>query len=658
LWSAWSDCSKILIPYGDTEGRANLTEAIDNHGCEAIKIFAQQIGMPNTNLRRAKGNTRRFRSFLLISRLCRVILLSAMSYIVFARKYRPQTFDDIIGQSHITTTLKNAIKKDRVAHAYLFAGPRGVGKTTTARILAKALDCQKGPTIKPCNQCDVCKEITQGSSLDILEIDGASNRGIDEIRNLRDNVKFAPAKGRFRIYIIDEVHMLTTEAFNALLKTLEEPPSHVKFIFATTQAHKVPSTILSRCQRFDFKRLAASDIFKNLKGISDSEHLKVDAEALALIAKHSDGSMRDAQVVLDQIASFAQGGSMSVEDVAKVLGVVGDDILFGISGAISKRDSVAALNMVARLVDDGKDVFQVVLSLIEHFRNITIAKISRDLSNLMDYGPDKVKRYEEEAKGFSVEEILYVIYTLSNTIDFIRKSSLARIPFEAALVKLTQTASIMTMDEVMKRIEALEKGSAGVRPQEPMPVNREAPPALPPVAKPENNIVTRPAARTEDPKPAQGQGVPPPVDPAGTAQLDEVLSAWTSIINYIRNKKISIASYLQEGYPVGLESNTLSVGFPKEFQFHKEMLDTQDNRRLIEEAIRIVLNCDLRVRLLSVEPVNIPRRPSDATPEDKAAGDDATDKMPEEGLDPIIKSALNIFNGEIRKSRNGKEGQR
>lgn len=576
-----------------------------------------------------------------------------MSYIVFARKYRPQTFDDIIGQSHITTTLKNAIKKDRVAHAYLFAGPRGVGKTTTARILAKALDCQKGPAAKPCNQCDVCKEITRGSSLDVLEIDGASNRGIDEIRNLRENIKFAPSKGRFKIYIIDEVHMLTPEAFNALLKTLEEPPAHVKFIFATTQAHKVPSTILSRCQRFDFRRISSSDIFKNLKSISDTEDLKVETDALALIAKHSDGSMRDAQVVLDQITSFAQGGGISAADVAKVLGVVGDDILFGISGAISKKDSAAALNMVARLVDDGKDIFQVVLSLIEHFRNITIAKISRDLNTLMDYGADKIKRYEEEAKSFSVEEILYIIYTFSNTIDFIRKSSLARIPFEAALIKLTRTASIMTMDEVLKRLDALEKGGVtAVRPQVISP---------PPSAKPENNAAPAgPAARTEDPKgPAQSpQAAPAPASSAAAPQLDEMLSAWESIVNHIRNKKISVASYLQEGYPVSVESNTLNIGFPKEFQFHKDMLDTPDNKRLIEEAVRMVLNCSLKIALVLVEPVNMPRRTAASAQNDNAAGDVPAGEEPQEDVDPIIKSALNIFNGEMRKDRNGRERPR
>ena len=260
-----------------------------------------------------------------------------MSYIVFARKYRPQNFDDIEGQSHITTTLKNAISQGRVAHAYLFAGPRGVGKTTTARILAKALNCEKGPTVKPCNSCRLCEEITQGSSLDILEIDGASNRGIDEIRNLRENVKFAPSKGSFKIYIIDEVHMLTSEAFNALLKTLEEPPKHVKFIFATTQVYKVPPTILSRCQRFDFRRISAKDIFKNLKMIIKAEKLSVDDDVLSLIAKCSDGSLRDGQVILDQIVSSVKG-KVSLSEVSKMLGVIDEEVISGLAGALLEKN--------------------------------------------------------------------------------------------------------------------------------------------------------------------------------------------------------------------------------------------------------------------------------------------------------------------------------
>jgi len=565
-----------------------------------------------------------------------------MSYVVFARKYRPKNFDDIAGQAHITTTLKNAIAQGRVAHAYIFAGPRGVGKTTTARILAKALDCDKGPTPKPCNLCAACKEISQGSSLDILEIDGASNRGIDEIRNLRDNVKFAPSRGRFRIYIIDEVHMLTPEAFNALLKTLEEPPPHVKFIFATTQPYKIPATILSRCQRFDFKRLATADILKNLQTISKSEALKVSDEALGLIAKYSDGSMRDGQVMLDQITSFTQG-AVGAQDVTRILGVVDDEILFGLSQTISQNDASGALKIVDALVNDGKDVFQAVSGLIEHFRNISMAKIAKDLDSLIDAGTEKIKLYKEEAGKFTIENILYVIYTLSNTIDFMRKSQLARIPLEAALVKLTRTGSVMSLAEVVNRIEMLEKsqrqtidhpstslGTSRPKPDSSLRANEKAEAA----SHPRNDEKTK-----------------------SSAELDEVLGAWSGIVNYIKNKKISIASCLQEGYPVSLEANALTIGLPKEFLFYKDVLDSPENRHLIAEAVKAVMGLELKIVFILTEPVAnkpggtapYPQGSDDAGDLSRAADDAANDQV-----DPIIKSALEIFNGEIKSERTGK----
>ncbi len=261
-----------------------------------------------------------------------------MSYVVFALKWRPKNFDEIIGQEQIVTTLKNAIQKNRLAHAYLFAGPRGVGKTSTARILAKTLNCKAGPTLNPCQKCSSCIEISQGRSLDVIEIDGASNRGIDEIRTLRENVKFAPSGGKFKIYIIDEVHMLTTEAFNALLKTLEEPPEFVKFIFATTQPHKVIPTILSRCQRMDFRFIPVMEIIAQLERIVKAEKIDVDKEVLFAIARSSEGSLRDAESVLDQLTSFSKE-KISLKDVISVLGLVEQDALFEITDKIIQKDA-------------------------------------------------------------------------------------------------------------------------------------------------------------------------------------------------------------------------------------------------------------------------------------------------------------------------------
>jgi DNA polymerase-3 subunit gamma/tau len=532
-----------------------------------------------------------------------------MSYTAFARKYRPRSFDDIAGQSHVTITLKNAIKEGRTAHAYLFSGPRGVGKTTTARILARALNCENGPTPNPCGSCASCKEISASSSIDVLEIDGASNRGIDEIRNLRENAKFSPSKSRFRIYIIDEVHMLTDAAFNALLKTLEEPPPHVKFIFATTQAYKLPSTILSRCQRFDFRRLSVKDIFESLKDIAAKEGLKISDDALNLIARRAAGSMRDAQVTLDQMASFT-AASINVDDVSNMLGVVEDDVLFGLSGAIASKDALSALKIIDKFVNEGKDVFQAVLGMIEHFRNLLVAKISDDPASLIETGPERIKVYKKECENFTIEELLYAVYTLSNTIDFIRKTSLSRSPLEAAVIKLSRAGSIVPLADILDNINRIGRPQRG--------------PAVSPAAA-SSSIAT---AHVSKPQEA----------PRKTPQdLDEISSAWTGVVDFIRPKKISIASYLQEGYPVSLEGRVLTVGFPKECQFHKDVLETVDNRRLIEEAVKNVLKMDLKVVLTLVEPVRIKQNGLNGC---KTEGSD-----PE--IDPIIKSAMEVFGGDI-----------
>lgn len=548
-----------------------------------------------------------------------------MAYIVFARRYRPQTFDDIIGQGHIVTTLKNAISQDRVAHAYLFAGPRGIGKTTTARIFSKALNCEKGPTIKPCNACPSCMEIAKASSLDVLEIDGASNRGIDEIRALRENVKFAPAKGHFKIYIIDEVHMLTAEAFNALLKTLEEPPPHVKFIFATTQPYKVPATILSRCQRFDFRRIATKDIAANLKAIAKKENFVMDDEALGLIAKYADGSLRDGQVILDQIASVS-GGKVSLDDVVGILGVVDDSLLFAISGAVASKDSVTALKIIERVVNDGKDLQQLVSGLIEHFRNIAVASISRDLSSLIDAGEEKLKRYRESAEKFTVEETLYAIYALSNAMEMMRKTALGRIPLEAALVKLTRPGSIPSLSEIADRIDRLASGAAAQRSS----VDAAGQSSSGGLGQADAAKGHKQASYSQD------------------AGLDDIVTSWSGVINFVKSKKISIASYLQEGYPINLDGNTLVVGFPKEFAFHKEMLESADNRKLVEEAITGSFGKAMKISFVISDIDNGPRRGLGADEAFGSASNGKTAEASGEDMDPIVKAALEMFGAQPR----------
>src|SRR3989338_6437933 len=344
-----------------------------------------------------------------------------MSYLVYARKFRPQCFGDIIGQEHVTATLQNGIKEKKIAQSFLFSGTRGVGKTSAARILAKSLNCEKGIEPEPCGKCISCKEITQGSSLDILEIDGASNRGIDEIRTLRENVKFKPSHGRYKIYIIDEVHMLTGEAFNALLKTLEEPPEHVKFIFATTEAHKVPLTILSRCQRYNFRRIPAALMIQTLREVANKEKLKVKDDVLFLIAKHSEGSLRDGESLLDQLASYGDG-EVAAEDVAFTLGLTGDDVYFLLLGALKARDGKKVLATVGKVIEAGKDLVQFSRGLLEIFRDLLVSQVGKPSDELVEGTAERIAEIKQFQSAFSPEELLFSVTLLQQLLREIRWS--------------------------------------------------------------------------------------------------------------------------------------------------------------------------------------------------------------------------------------------
>src|SRR3989338_2891270 len=360
-----------------------------------------------------------------------------MSYVVFARKWRPQSFDDVIGQEQVTTTLKNAITAHRLAHAYIFAGPRGVGKTSTARILAKSLNCQKGPAVIPCNKCVSCVEITEARSLDVIEIDGASNSGIDDIRALRENVKFSPVQGKFKIYIIDEVHQITSEGFNALLKTLEEPPTHVKFIFATTQPKKILSTIISRCQFLEFKRITNLKIIEQLKRIAASENLKVEEAVFLALAKASDGSLRDAESMLDELVSFAQG-DIGLKDAHSILGVLEQEYLLELVNKIIKKDTAGLLEFLDELIEQGKDINQLLVNLIEHYRNLMITKAAvSNQEKLLDLPRELCQLISKQAKEISLENIFLGFNALLGAQETARYMDSLRIPLEIALVKLS-----------------------------------------------------------------------------------------------------------------------------------------------------------------------------------------------------------------------------
>ena len=380
-----------------------------------------------------------------------------MAYEVTARKWRPQEFDGVIGQEHVTTTLKNAIQAGQIAHAYLFAGPRGVGKTTTARILAKALNCVEGPTVTPCNACTFCQEISEGRSVDVLEIDGASNNRVEQVRtHLLESVKYTPSQGKHKIYIIDEVHMLTKEAFNALLKTLEEPPAHVYFIFATTDPRKVIPTVLSRCQRFDFRRISGPTIVDHLAMISEQSGYDVQREALALIARRVDGSMRDAESLLDQVVAFG-GATLTAREAAEVLGIVDQDVYFELLDIVADQDVPRGLDLVDRIFGQGHDLEEIVLGILEHLRNLLVVKAAPEAEVLIGDAALALDRFREQAGRFETEDLLRLSQLATQMEQSVKTSALPRVQLETGVVRMIRMARSVQLTDVMVRLSEMAR---------------------------------------------------------------------------------------------------------------------------------------------------------------------------------------------------------
>ena len=548
-----------------------------------------------------------------------------MSYEVFARKYRPQTFDDLVGQPHVSRTLKNAVAQNRLAHAYLFVGPRGTGKTSTARILSKALNCIHGPTVTPCGVCDNCREIAAGNSLDVLEIDGASNNGVEQVRELRDNVRYAPAKSHFKIYIIDEVHMLTSAAFNALLKTLEEPPPHVKFIFATTEPQKVLPTILSRCQRFDLHRIASNLIAQHLQFIAEKEKITLTPAAAHAIARGAEGGMRDAESMLDQLVAFC-GEEVTEEDVLNVFGFTSEQVVSDFVGRILRAETPAALELLHEQCDAGKDMMKLMSDTMSYLRDLLVFKVKPDA--LADDISDEIRQsFASQASPIETNRVLELIDQFAAAEGRMKWAPNKKLHFEVAVIKAIQTLTQATLDDVIENLSALRDG---------------------------NPIEVRPAAKelVQTKNKAAKQTAQPGL--AGTMEEDAKKSAdsdrltinlektWDEVISRIPKHKGFLQNLAASAHFMGIEGRNFVLGFAPEQKSLIETVGTANNRKFLESLMAKVTGKELSAKLMIKEGLP-PKDP-------KAQVENSANRRRAEAS-PIVREALEMFKGEIKETR-------
>ncbi len=548
-----------------------------------------------------------------------------MSYEVLARKYRPQTFAGLTGQEHVSRTLQNAIDTGRVAHAFLFTGARGVGKTSSARILAKALNCEHGPTIEPCNTCPLCKEITAGSSTDVFEIDGASNTGVDDVRELRDNSRYLPSHSRYKIYIIDEVHMLSTNAFNALLKTLEEPPPHVKFIFATTEPHKLPITILSRCQRFDFKRVPLIKIVGRLREIADQEGITISDAALALIARKGDGSMRDSITCFDQVLAFC-GNSVADEDVATLVGVVDRRLLAVLSAAVFAADPQGALEGVRRVDAFGYNVRQFTQELISHFRNLLIIRSVPKPGEILDLAEAELDELRQQAGEQSASDIQRRLTLLVKAEGEMAHASFPRLLLEMALLKMAALQPVLPIQQLLDRIKHLETGVAHTTPE----------------------LWASAAATTQSaPKNVQPSRQESSLPRAATTPASHSGSGWEHFVAFCLEQKPALGAILEHGSPLAYAPDKIDIGFP-EGSYYLTSLQDSDNKKAVDALAARFMHQPTIIRIVSIAPVasdDSPRSLAEKKKHDQEQRREAVEREVNEH--PVVQASLQVLGGEI-----------
>ena len=550
-----------------------------------------------------------------------------MSYQVISRKYRPQRFDEVIGQSHICSTLQNAIKSNRISHAYLFTGSRGIGKTSTARILAKSLNCLNPEGIDPCNKCQNCIEITAGRSMDVLEIDGASNRGIDQIRDLRENVKYPPSNSKNRIFIIDEVHMLTKEAFNALLKTLEEPPSHVIFIFATTEPLKIPATIISRCQRYDFHRIPIREIVGHLSSIAQNENVEITDDILMLVAKKAEGGMRDAESLLDQLIAFS-GQSVSLEEAKKILSLIDYEYYIDISNKVLKNDTGSLLQVAGSVIDDGINLTEFFTGFSEHFRNLLVASATGSV-DMLDLPDNMKQRYREVAQKWDAADLLRLIKLLTDAQAGLRTSINYRMHIEFTLLRMGAMHKTVTIEDILESLKNSEyRPATNMVKETPSLFNTKEPEkksetSVDRITKlPEKPILTQ----RSKPKEIENVNNTPADIPKTTVDIQQVKEKWFAISEKVAETNPSLASFLSMGRPEEINANALTIMFHNGASFH--LNNIQSKASIVENCIEKILGKYLKIKCV----------------EDKTE-DPISHK--ENALNTMTKKVIDIFGGEI-----------
>ncbi|SCN25995.1 DNA polymerase III subunit gamma/tau [Clostridium sp. N3C] len=524
-----------------------------------------------------------------------------MAYKALYREWRPRTFDDVVGQKHITVTLKNQILKGRTAHAYLFCGTRGTGKTSTAKIMAKALNCLQLKDGEPCNECEMCKKINDGIAIDVVELDAASNNGIDNIRDIIEDVQYPPQEARYKVYIMDEVHMLSTGAVNAFLKTLEEPPKNVIFILATTDPQKLPITILSRCQRFDFKRIKSEDIFKRLRKIVDQEGVYAEDRSLQLVARIADGAMRDSLSVLDQAISMG-GGKVDYDNLISMLGLVTNENLLNLMDAVINKNIEESLRIVDDVVLSGKDVYTFIKDLITHLRNLMITKVSNTPEEILDMSLENIAKISEQAQKMRMEDIMRSIRILQEAEEQAKWSRQSRIYLELALIKMCKVEYDTSKEVLLSRINRLEE----VIRQGKIVVNAEKAMTKQGTQQEERKTVTKASTNVAAPV------IVPEVNPDSKVTLEMVKKSWRDIMETFKaRRQMVLYASLVTGKPIKCSNGVLEILYDKEYAFNKQRLEKEDNRRIVEDIFYDVLRERIKVRYIIESEGNQDRGPED-----------------------------------------------